>query len=97
MRVMFGVMLGVPPKFWVRLEACSGPIVSADGYPKYLTLDSLLACCITRCVALLGEKEYEDELLIVKKVGTVDYLPTSHLIYRFSINNHRICTSIRLK
>jgi len=58
MRVMFEVMLGVPPKFWVRLEACSGPIVSADGYPKYLTLDPLLACCITRCVALLGEKEY---------------------------------------
>jgi len=29
-----------------------------SAYPKYLTLDPLLACCITRCVALLGEKEY---------------------------------------
>jgi len=28
-----------------------------SAYPKYLTLDPLLACCITRCVALLGEKE----------------------------------------
>ena len=51
------VRLGVPSKFWVRLGACPGPIVSADGYLKYLTLDPLLACCITRCVALLGEKE----------------------------------------
>jgi len=28
-----------------------------SAYSKYLTLDPLLACCITRCVALLGEKE----------------------------------------
>jgi len=33
-------------------------IIMFSAYPKYLTLDSLLTCCITRCVALLDKKKY---------------------------------------
>jgi len=33
-------------------------VVVFSAYPKYLTLEPLLARCITRWIALLGEKEY---------------------------------------